>query len=169
MKTAELEGQLLDYWAARAAGWEVLPSAPPGAFCAEGNANKPWWKPPSDAKYGCGACIGYPPQFSTNWAQGGPLIQRERIELQYSGDEWRASKYDEVLDMKMMPDVSPSFGPTPLIAAMRCLVASRFGEEVPFIDKDGYERRTYATSTATDPETKKRQDAALKKSMRKLP
>ena len=57
---------------------------------------------------------------STNWAQGGPIIEREKIELEYGGPEWWACiKADE--------DFS---GTTPLIAAMRCYVASKLGDEV---------------------------------------
>jgi hypothetical protein len=57
---------------------------------------------------------------STDWAQGGPIIERERIELEHDGFIWWARiKADE--------DYS---GPTPLIAAMRCYVASKLGDEV---------------------------------------
>ena len=57
---------------------------------------------------------------STNWAQGGAIIERERIELEHDGFVWWARiKADE--------DYS---GPTPLIAVMRCYVASKLGDEV---------------------------------------
>jgi hypothetical protein len=59
-------------------------------------------------------------QYSTDWAQGGPIIERQRIELEWSGSEWWARiKADE--------DFS---GPAPLVAAMRCYVASVLGDEV---------------------------------------
>lgn len=57
---------------------------------------------------------------SEDWAQGGSIIQRERIRLDPRG-VWVAghdSSNDEYL------------GATPLIAAMRCYVASKLGEEV---------------------------------------
>ena len=58
--------------------------------------------------------------YSTDWAQGGPIIERERIELEHDGHAWWARiKADE--------DYT---GPTPLIAAMRCYVASKLGDEV---------------------------------------
>ena len=63
-------------------------------------------------------CSAYTP--STNWAQGGPIIEREKIELEYGGPEWWAC-------IKADDDFS---GPTPLIAAMRCYVASVLGNEV---------------------------------------
>jgi len=56
---------------------------------------------------------------STNWSQGGPIIEREVIELDHDGFEWWARiKADEDFN-----------GPTPLIAAMRCYVASKLGDE----------------------------------------
>lgn len=57
---------------------------------------------------------------STNWAQAGPIIERERIRLDPRG-VWVAghdSSNDEYL------------GPTPLIAAMRCYVASKLGNDI---------------------------------------
>jgi len=62
---------------------------------------------------------------STNWAQGGPIIEREKICT--STDErggWMAWIYDG-LEMTYI-----EHGPTQLIAAMRCYVASKLGDEV---------------------------------------
>jgi hypothetical protein len=59
---------------------------------------------------------------TTNWAQGGPIIERERIGVwHYQQKDWMASWWK---------DGRQAFGPTPLIAAMRCYVASRLGDEV---------------------------------------
>ena len=69
--------------------------------------------------------------YSEDWAQGGPVIERERIFLVPSfieGDPasvWGAEKYDRYQRPAWFGD-----GPTPLIAAMRCYVASKLGEEV---------------------------------------
>ena len=61
---------------------------------------------------------------STDWTRGGPLIERECIDVMFEGPEWyaymrwesgRTIQYD---------------GPTPLIAAMRCYVASKLGDTV---------------------------------------
>ena len=58
--------------------------------------------------------------WATNWAQGGPIIERERIELEHDGFIWWARiKADEEYS-----------GPTPLIAAMRCYVASQLGDTI---------------------------------------
>ena len=58
---------------------------------------------------------------STNWAQGGPLIEQELIQTAYTTLGWRAQGFDYNC---------VSYGPTPLIAAMRCYVASKFGDEI---------------------------------------
>jgi len=64
---------------------------------------------------------GYSP--STDWAQGGPIIERERIEIGAHGDQWRAVMHLEA--GSMFAD-----GSTPLIASMRCYVASKLGDTV---------------------------------------
>lgn len=63
---------------------------------------------------------------STNWSQGGPIIERERISVvDVNGyDFWKADK----LNKEAIPVIS--YGPTPLIAAMRCYVASKLGDAV---------------------------------------
>lgn len=71
------------------------------------------------------------PKYSTDWAQGGPVIQTERIDiLNRLHKPWLCEA--EVL-------VAPATrvkgrGPTPLIAAMRCYVISKLGEEVEVPD-----------------------------------
>ena len=57
-------------------------------------------------------------RYSTDWAQGGPLIEKECIALAFDGfpQGWVANQ--------------KIYGPTPLIAAMRCYVASKLGDEV---------------------------------------
>jgi hypothetical protein len=68
-----------------------------------------------------GACEGYAEhEYSTDWAHGGLIIERENISTDKDHDCWNAS-----ID-------GPAYysGPTPLIAAMRCYVASKLGYEV---------------------------------------
>ena len=68
--------------------------------------------------------------FSTDWAQGGPIIEREKVALDAEmGDVWRA-KMEYTNDDSLRPQWSEEDGPTPLIAAMRCYVASKLGDEV---------------------------------------
>ena len=74
--------------------------------------------------------LNYPDGFhpSTNWAQGGEIIEREGMQL-WKGGQWCAS-----LDQSFNP---PEFstGDTPLIAAMRCYVASKLGDTVDIPDE----------------------------------
>ncbi len=76
---------------------------------------------------------GAPYSPTTDWAQGGPIIERESLSLTnrvYSdtgivstSNLWRA----------MTDHSTVEYGPTPLIAAMRCYVTSELGDtiEVP--------------------------------------
>ena len=63
-------------------------------------------------------------QPSTDWAQGGPILEREWIDLHCVNDSlWEAEiNANEYHNRKN--------GPTPLIAAMRCYVASKLGDTV---------------------------------------
>lgn len=62
------------------------------------------------------------PAYSTDWAKGGLIIDREKIGLSWLG-YWSAASE---IDIK----VPYQKGPTALIAVMRCYVASKLGEEV---------------------------------------
>lgn len=69
---------------------------------------------------------------STSWAFGGPIIERERIAL-YFGDDasgWHAGFNLQVGNGPGIYTDDGQWGPTPLIAAMRSFVASRFGRSV---------------------------------------
>ena len=65
----------------------------------------------------------------TDWSQAGPIIERERIQVfpHNGATEWcgvthvQRDGYIAILTQD---------GPTPLIAAMRCLVTSKLGDEV---------------------------------------
>ena len=62
-------------------------------------------------------------QPSTNWAQGGPIIEREKIDIGPYRGAWRAARHVSTTPIY-------GYGPTPLIAAMQCYVASVLGEDV---------------------------------------
>ena len=64
---------------------------------------------------------------STDWAQGGPIIEREGVTLTQYDDypNWSATLY--ATDYNEHTHVT---APTPLIAAMRCYVASKLGDEI---------------------------------------
>lgn len=61
--------------------------------------------------------------YSTNWSDAGPIIEREGIRLHrsHSGDWWAGPESNPH---------RPVSGTTPLIAAMRCYVASQLGDEI---------------------------------------
>lgn len=69
-----------------------------------------------------------PVAYSTDWQFGGPIIEREWIELVHDGNTW------EAIGRGFGEDAPEGFGPTPLIAAMRCYVASKLGNEVEVPD-----------------------------------
>jgi len=94
MKVSELQGAALDWAVAKCEG-------------DTGNINE-WLSVYTD---GTGD-----EHYSTDWAQGGPIIEREGIALLPT---WTAER----------PGFSAD-GPTPLIAAMRCYVASQLGDEI---------------------------------------
>ena len=60
--------------------------------------------------------------YSTSWSQGGPIIEREKIcpDFLLNGQWLAVSRITE----------KQGYGPTPLIAAMRCYVASKLGDTV---------------------------------------
>lgn len=74
-----------------------------------------------------GGDITYSP--STDWAQGGPIIEREKIQLStLSKDkEWRAALIYGADFIQ--------YAETPLKAAMRCYVQSKLGDEVEIPDE----------------------------------
>ena len=62
--------------------------------------------------------------YSTDWAQGGPIIEREGLLARpQPGNGWDSWKHGA-------DEPCYSIGPTPLIAVMRCYVSSCLGSEV---------------------------------------
>jgi len=59
-------------------------------------------------------------QPASSWSQGGPIVEREITTLERDGFGWFARSTSGYT----------AIGPTPLIAAMRCYVASKLGDEV---------------------------------------
>ena len=115
MKTSELTGAALDWAVAKCEGKaQGHPPLGERRDLAEGIT-----------PYGVKAAMHY----STNWAQGGPIIEREGLtigKVTNSPNEWSAESFqDDGVRVKYL-----RYGPTPLIAAMRCYVASKLGDEV---------------------------------------
>ena len=73
-------------------------------------------------------------EFSTNWAAAGPIIEREGIAIDCERSDWCIEGWIAALiheDKKYGGIMrTEGNGPTPLIAAMRCYVASKLGDEV---------------------------------------
>jgi len=72
-------------------------------------------------------------QASTDWSQGGPIIEREGLGLWYSAnvvDENGTFLRDAGWYCETAGGTFAVVGPTPLIAAMRCYVTSKLGDEV---------------------------------------
>ena len=63
---------------------------------------------------------------SSAWSQGGPIIEREGISVDRMELAWNADISDSVGGYIEHTES----GPTPLIAAMRCYVASKLGADV---------------------------------------
>lgn len=112
---SELEGAELDYWVAIAQGWH-MGKALEGACDA--------WRDEDNELRGTVPVSAYMP--STNWSQGGTIIEHEKIAISYhpnlSSPSWLP--WASYLGSHTMRDRSP------LVAAMRCFVASKFGSYV---------------------------------------
>lgn len=106
MKTSELQGAALDWAVAKCYGYD------------EGWLLRQLTNPDPNTR-----AIQ---NFSTNWAEGGPLIEREGLLVRPSFTDER----DKWTSIQWAPKGVCESGPTPLIAAMRCYVASRLGDEV---------------------------------------
>jgi hypothetical protein len=81
--------------------------------------------------------------YSTDWAQGGPIIERESIAVRkHSSGTWYAMKSSDLGDSERAQWTKFHWitqseqkgvrfeGHTPLVAAMRCYVASKLGDKV---------------------------------------
>ena len=121
VKTAELTGAALDWAVAKADGCVLYKDITlNGAWRVWGRNPHPdsaqlleEWSP------------------STNWSQGGPIIELEKIEC-YPNDPVMPKAI-------IVPSAEKHFyfrqyGPTILVAAMRAYVASKFGDEIEIPD-----------------------------------
>lgn len=108
MNVADLDGRVLDYWVSRASGvnaYQLQDSQLIIDFeCTD---------------YGV---ITYNP--STSWRLAGPIIENHKISIAWTEDGWEASK--------SLGERHRYFSEkSPLVAAMRCFVASKLGNRVP--------------------------------------
>jgi hypothetical protein len=123
IKISELTGAALDWAVAKCEGVPLVLAPFRGArnFVILGQNTKP-----TTATY----------EPSTHWAQGGPIIEREALGIQCvpagTSKGWWAIK-DSTFHDRSWPDEMR--GDTPLVAAMRCYVASKLGATVDIPDE----------------------------------
>jgi len=126
MKTSELIGPALDWAVAKCEELDFEIDAQlqnyPHIMQADKNV---WGERCCILRQECGGVRFQP---SIDWAQAGPIIERERIELNVSmtSGKWVARKHQPTL----MHDNFRTEGKTYLIAAMRCYVSSKMGDEI---------------------------------------
>ena len=110
IKVSEADGAALDWLVAKCEGWTPVIGRNPYNYPV--------------------LLSNYDGSYSTDWTYGGPIIEREKMDIIYypdgshvDGGVWLAAYVTETQDIDQL-------GPTPLIAAMRCFVMSRLGDEV---------------------------------------
>lgn len=113
IKVSEATGPVLDWMAAKALGYTALYKNCPAGMLVQ---------PDGLLSHMCEI------RFSSDWYQGGPIIERERIMLipepGPAGMAWTGCIGDTDAGGKAI------YAHTPLIAAMRCYVASKLGDIV---------------------------------------
>jgi hypothetical protein len=113
IKTSELTGAALDWAVAQCEGATDIWQALNGEWCIEINGNNEYF---DDYRY------------SRRWSDGGPIIEEQEICINSQpllAHPWVATIYGS----------AQASGSSPLIAAMRCYVASRLGDEVDVPDE----------------------------------
>ena len=123
VKTADLVGAALDWAVAKSTDFSVQVK-PWGEFSNASTGHKikargfrVWYEFDGDLEE-------WTP--SADWAQGGPLIESNQIELGWNGIDgksmWWMARHQEL--------AAQQIGDTPLIAAMRAIVSSKIGDTV---------------------------------------
>jgi hypothetical protein len=108
MKTAELTGAALDWAVANCLGYKLDRSK--GVLYFTG----------SDIE-----CC-----YSSDWDQGGPVIESKGISIRYDEKDARGAWNAVMGKYRFLSPDHEGSGPTPLVAGMRCFVASECGDEI---------------------------------------
>ena len=119
MKVSEATGSVLDWMVAKCMGFSYEAYESIRKKWKDGTYRPAHWMP------------------STDWAQGGPIIDRKKIDLfteKGTPESWVASMARYQNGERLVGWRIHMYGPTPLIAAMRCYVASKLGDEVEVPD-----------------------------------
>lgn len=120
MKVSGLIGEELDAWVARALGMERI-------SVREGRAYRAVDHP---ILLGAFEFHGVLPEYSKDWAQGGSIIDRERMNFATIGTG-PVGENGKAPIVAIPEDGRKAMeGPTHLIAAMRAFVASKYGDTV---------------------------------------
>lgn len=123
IRVSELSGAWLDYWVARAEGFDA-------ALLEVRQVQR-------SEEFHCVHILSRLAvlNYSTSWDLAGPVIAREVIKLQPvlpSGSSWYGTITRGLVGTNMSEvQMYRGKGDTPLAAAMRAYVESKFGEEVP--------------------------------------
>lgn len=115
MKVSELTGPILDWAVAIAEGLTPYLVHGQVAYTDPGHGARVYFRP------------------STDWSQGGPIIEREKLELRpglFHSKFWTCWGQTRQGHRNSQQGKT---GPTPLVAAMRCFVALRLGEEIELL------------------------------------
>ena len=115
VKVSEATGSVLDWMVAKCMGFSYEAYESIRKKWKDGTYRPAHWMP------------------STDWAQGGPIIDREKIDLfteKGTPESWVASMARYQNGERLVGWRIHMYGPTPLIAVMRCYVASKLGEVV---------------------------------------
>lgn len=110
VKTAELSGAALDWAVAKAEGWRVEVTANGLISNVDKYGNHVAWVEPS-----------------STWSQGGPLIEKYRVDLSAPPSDSSAAGWDARRDDGELSWIN---APTALIAACRAIVAAKLGDVV---------------------------------------
>jgi hypothetical protein len=119
VKTSELKGGALDWAVAKAEGHEI--------YSLIGGAVWYWIKCSLTGELETADLF----RPSADWAQGGSIIERERITLRV---DTRFGAWVAFLDSGRLV-VGRMTGPTALTSAMRCYVASKLGNTIEIPDE----------------------------------
>lgn len=132
IKTSELTGAALDWAVAKARGYSEV-----RVFSRTRPTDKGWVEVRFNPERQAPTARFAP---STDWAQGGPIIEREGIRWNESGGDFYAwiggHEWIDPLHEPMTESYPGikwggfAYGSTLLEAAMRCFVASKLGDEV---------------------------------------
>ena len=130
MNVSDAVGAQLDWLVAKCEGYNCL---------FDDEVSGPWLVPQEGFLHDEKPLSEFSP--STDWSQGGPIIERKCIGIERhrldGPREWAACDWHSVVVQghTCLERSHYVYGPTPLIAAMRCVVAANLGDEVDVPDE----------------------------------